>query len=58
MRRLHDALRVPVAALVDFNPDGVRIVHTYRHGSVTSGVEGTRYGAAHDATQRNVTTAD
>jgi meiotic recombination protein SPO11 len=41
---LYNILKIPVYCFVDFNPFGIAIYHTYKHGSINLGLETYRYG--------------
>ena len=43
IKQLSDQLRVPVLGLFDYNPHGVRILLTYKHGSTRMGMEAHSY---------------
>lgn len=43
VKRLSDQLQVPLLGLFDYNPHGVRILLTYKHGSTRMGMEAHSY---------------
>jgi len=45
VKKLQDVLQVPVLGLVDYNPHGLRILLTYKFGSVRMGLEAYQYSS-------------